>query len=312
MNLPATAEQAPHERLSFGAALRRFRMQRGLEQNHIALRVGVSKWDVKRWEREDAYPTSVQYKRLCATLPQMKHYEAASHSPRISPAPEPPQPPKSEQSAIAQPVESTTIPRTFGEALRRARAAESLDQDEVGSLLSVTGQAVSAWEHDIANPILSHYCELLELFPTLSKAPQPHAQDIEKPDGGKGAPRDTCSAPPARSVVCAAAPRSHGASPAVPSRPPEVPSEAPIRTPLPPVAPQLSESRLPPIRDAVEQAGAEYAQARLNLRRAELLVIELRQLLIVAESQSKEAETRVQAADDILKKAVAEAARDVE
>lgn len=78
---------------------------------------------------------------------------------------------------------------TFGRALSAARVAATYSQDDIGALLEVTGQAVSAWEVGTAAPVREHYEELLRMFPELKTAPEPEWRDIAPPDGGKGIPR---------------------------------------------------------------------------------------------------------------------------
>jgi transcriptional regulator with XRE-family HTH domain len=188
---------------------------------------------------------------------------------------------------------------TFGDALRHIRIAEGLDQDELGSLLSVTGSAVSAWEHDTANPITSHYMQLLELFPALSAAPKPHPQDIQKPDGGKGIPRDGSGA----STFLASVPLRDDPT----EQTAAAHSVAATSTALVPArdgSPKPDSQH----RVTVEQAGADYAQARLHLLRSEFLVVERKRQLSDAEHQVEIAKKTVQSAEETLKKAVADAA----
>lgn len=77
----------------------------------------------------------------------------------------------------------------FGLTLREEREAEGMDQEELGALLGVTGQAVSQWELEAATPVRENYEALVLLFPRLREAPEPDWKDIAIPDGGRGVSR---------------------------------------------------------------------------------------------------------------------------
>lgn len=104
-------------------------------------------------------------------------------------------PSKRQPELFPEPPSSTRLvtgkPETFGQALRRLRQDENMEASLVAGLLDVTGQAVSAWEHDINTPITEHYNLLVELFPRLVDAPRPDTRDLSKPDGGKGLQRES-------------------------------------------------------------------------------------------------------------------------
>lgn len=70
---------------------------------------------------------------------------------------------------------------TFHDALRLARLAAGLGQEELGELVGVVAQAVSHWELGVAVPIQDHYDKLIEVFPHLTRAPKPASRDMEKP-----------------------------------------------------------------------------------------------------------------------------------
>jgi transcriptional regulator with XRE-family HTH domain len=285
---------------SFGQALRNLRGERGLSARELSARIGVSQDVVRQWESDESIPSALQLKKLYGTFPRLKFFEsvfAGQHAVRT---------PGDAAVASEEPPldvpDQPALPSTFGDALRGARIAEGLDQDALGGLLDVTGQAVSAWEHDIANPILAHYDQLRLLFPTLASAPKPHAQNIEKPDGGKGAARDSSNRP--------------SPSASYPDRTfDSVPTSSPPRSPalaIPDGAARIAAiGMVPPpsdlTRDEVDELGACYAQTLMHLRRSELVLQELRLKLASAEEEVQRATEQVTRADDKLKRAVAEA-----
>lgn len=294
---------------TFSEALRQTRTDRGYSHRDLSDRVGARQEVIRQWEAGETIPNAQQLKRLYGTLPRLQFYD--SLLPRG-------QPPTLEGKQADSPGPSTlppdpfVTPKTFGEALRRARVAEGLDQDGLGSLLDVTGQAVSAWELDVANPILAHYDQLTILFPSLALAPKPHAQDIDKPDGGKGAPRDGNSRPatPASAstrtlravVVSGPGAASKALGPVCDAASPRS-ADAPATATAPPGSPCPD---LP--RSEVDQLGAAYAQALMQLRRSELHVTELQTQLARAEENVRIATQHLGEADAKLKRAVAEAA----
>jgi transcriptional regulator with XRE-family HTH domain len=300
---------------TFGEALRQTRTDRGYSHRDLSDRVGVRQEIVRQWEAGETIPNAQQLKRLYGTLPRLQFYDSLlPHEP----------PPKGEdkRAAFAEPLvsspDASVKPKTFGEALRRARVAEELDQDGLGSLLDVTGQAVSAWELDVANPILAHYDQLAVLFPSLALAPKPHAQDIDKPDGGKGAPRDgnprpATPASPSTRALRAVVPGPGAvikSDPVCDAHSPRSSADAPGTAPVSnstTTAPSGSPRPDRP-RDDVDQAGAAYAQALILLRRSELHVADLQMQLARAEEIVRIAAQRLGDADAKLKRAVAEAA----
>lgn len=53
---------------------------------------------------------------------------------------------------------------TFGQRLTRLRKQKGMTQEDVGSRLNITGQAVSKWENDISTPDITMLCSISELF----------------------------------------------------------------------------------------------------------------------------------------------------
>jgi len=175
------------ERLTFGDVLKREREEQGLSHHDVSCRVGVSKALVRAWEKGVNFPNRFEMKKLIGSMRSLSHYihllpqetvVAIVHDFKATNEEYP------AQLAAIDRVEPS--PKTFGEALRRVRLSEGLGQDEIGELIGVTGQAVSAWESGISNPVKHHYDTLVSLFADLSFAPKPDTRDIDKPDGGAG------------------------------------------------------------------------------------------------------------------------------
>jgi len=155
---------------AFGELLRQKREEHKLSVRDCAERARVSEKTYRKWESGREMPTSFQVRRVFGQSSGLYHY-----LPRATP--------------IEAPAPSSP---TFGEALRALRSAADLTQEELGELVGngVTGQAVSAWETDKANPVREHYSKLVDLLPELTGAPTPDWQDIPPPDGGKKIGRD--------------------------------------------------------------------------------------------------------------------------
>lgn len=173
-------------RMSFAELLRDERERQGLSHRDVARRCQVSKDDVRAWERGERMPERLEAIRLFGSFRQLRHYAhlVTPNDPVDLNAFGDHGPAKQLPAPVAPPEPS--VPPTFGEALRRLRLREGLDQHEVGELLGVTGQAVSAWETDTNAPIEDHYTRLLDLLPDLRAAPSPDSRDIDKPGGGAG------------------------------------------------------------------------------------------------------------------------------
>lgn len=172
-------------KLSFGALIKEERERQGLSHRDISVRCAVDRETVKSWERDEMYPSRIELKKLFGLLQRLRHYvhllptdiqNGVTADAKTSGAPLPEQ-----LAPIAPPIMS--YPKTFGEALKRARLHEGLGQDELGEIVGVTGQAVSYWETETNVPILDHYNALLDLLPALHGAPKPVSRDIEKPGG---------------------------------------------------------------------------------------------------------------------------------
>lgn len=185
MSLQASLSQL--ERLTFGEVLKREREEQGLSHHDVSCRVGVSKALVKAWEKGVNFPNRFEMKKLIGSMRSLAHYihllpqetvVAIAHDFKATNEEYP------AQLAAIDRIEPS--PKTFGEALRRVRLSEGFGQDEVGDLIGVTGQAVSAWESGTSNPVKDHYDKLVALFADLSVAPKPDSRNIDKPDGGAG------------------------------------------------------------------------------------------------------------------------------
>lgn len=176
---------------TFGQLIRTEREKQGLSHRDIAVRCGVDRATAKAWEDDQAVPDRFELKKLFGTCQRLRHYvhllPATLGAQATSDAVADQNPLPSQLAPIAPPAPAP--PKTFGEALRRARLHEGFTQEEVGELVDVSGQAVGAWETDKVAPIKEHLDRLLALFP-LENAPLPDSQDIPKPVGGRGADRD--------------------------------------------------------------------------------------------------------------------------
>jgi transcriptional regulator with XRE-family HTH domain len=179
---------------TFAAALRVQRISYQFSHAKVAQLVGVSKQAVRDWEEGLSYPTGRDIARLRGVMPKLGpflrlipreariHHGGENYDTEPAPQPEPEAPPVT----------------TFSDAVRLARLGAGLDQGELGELVGVTGQAVSAWETEGATPVREHYERLLDLMPELRGAPEPNWRDIPPPDGGRGVARDGAIVPAPR------------------------------------------------------------------------------------------------------------------
>ena len=181
--------------MTFGEALKRVRMDYGYSHAKVAVLIGKSKDVIKEWENGESFPVGRDIARLKGNMPKIQPW--MSLIPRmpkrlgeltdiqidqVVDALVPPEPPPE--------LPTHPAPKTFGAWLAMERLSEGVDQEELGELLGVTGQAVSAWETEKAVPVKENYDRLLALFPALVRAPEPEWRDIPKPDGGAGIPRN--------------------------------------------------------------------------------------------------------------------------
>jgi transcriptional regulator with XRE-family HTH domain len=166
---------------SFGEHLRRERMARAVSHFEVGQRCGVAKEVVKQWELDRVEPRKYELQRLIELFPAITRflppgtgfYAEVQHL----------------QNGPPEAAPEAPAPTTFGEALAQLRLGEGMTQDELGDLLDVSGQAVSAWETGTNIPVRAHYAALLDLLPDLALAPEPPVQDIDKPNGGEGIER---------------------------------------------------------------------------------------------------------------------------
>jgi transcriptional regulator with XRE-family HTH domain len=173
--------RAGGSRDSFGEHLKRERMARRISHFEVGERCGVDKQVVQQWELDRATPSRYEVQRLVELFPAIQRFLPAGTGfyaevvhlqngpPEAAPAPE--------------------APKTFAEALAVLRLAEGMKQEELGEILGVSGQAVSAWETGTNVPVRAHYDALLDLLPDLALAPEPPVQNIDKPNGGEGVER---------------------------------------------------------------------------------------------------------------------------
>jgi transcriptional regulator with XRE-family HTH domain len=165
---------------TWGQALARCRIDKNMSHREVADRAGVGASAVRDWEMGIAYPTRPQLKRLVnLCFRQLQYFTGLLPTefhapPSVKPAdpdeayvpPSLPGPPPPE---LAPPPE----PKTFREALRRAREDEGLHQRELAEMMDVTEAAVGHWETGTAQPYVHNYEKLLVLFPSLASVPRP-------------------------------------------------------------------------------------------------------------------------------------------
>ncbi len=186
----------PSEARTFGDVMRAFRERADISHRDIAGKCGVSRAEVKAWERGIAYPTSGRQTRaLCDMMPQLKHYLLLLPAEqRIAARTEMGIPTAPVHRSDAIPIETAmpssdflppplAPPSTFGEALRRARIHEGMNQEEVGELVGVVVSTISDWERDEHAPVVDNYTKLVEIFSALKDAPRPDSLDRDKPVG---------------------------------------------------------------------------------------------------------------------------------
>lgn len=189
--------------VSFGQALRIFRMEAGLSYKDIADQAGVSKSVAKAWERDEAKPEGSERPRLYGILRSLKAFdrlldsEIFDHIDPIfkgTPGDPPPGttqdyvfPPRAPSPApVPELPAAPPAPTTWNDALRAARLAEGLHQRELGELVDVEQSTVSQWETGETAPVLANWTRLVELLPALATGPQPPSRDIPKPVGPDG------------------------------------------------------------------------------------------------------------------------------
>ncbi len=208
MPTPASKTDKSDKAKSFGHALRFLRIKKGLSHHDLADRVGVKQHLVKEWENEISTPSVVHVKKLCGTLPMVRHFlntlplgydvlirdtrpEDFGH--RVLRTDEAIEAERQELNNELKELKTNTFAETFGGCLKFCRLEEGLSQDELGEAVGVTGQAVSAWESDIASPVRENYEKLKSMFVKLVDAPTPPMQNRAMPDGGKGQPKPKMS-----------------------------------------------------------------------------------------------------------------------
>lgn len=241
---------------TFGQALALLREERGYSHRELSNRACCSKADLKAWERGEGFPSAIQFKRLWGSVPRlwgfvdMLPHEASQEAraeKKKDEAPVAVRLPEPEEEKIVEPPP----PKSFGEALRRARLREGLDQHEVADMLSVEQGSVSRWELDTNAPIADHHRKLCDLMPGLKNAPKPVTREIEKPAGNVyGVYRTPGEAPVERTpFVAPVAPIA-----VVPPAPPP-----PVLT-IAPIAMKMIE-RPTGKQAAIEEAGLVYAKS---------------------------------------------------
>jgi transcriptional regulator with XRE-family HTH domain len=209
---------------SFGDILRREREAMGASWNDVSNNCGATKKQVAAWEHDEEIPNPLQLHKLCGMFRRLRFFaHTVSTSSTYQRAVKDLRPLATEQ--LPPPPELPDAPKTFGEALRQARVHEGMDQAEVGELMGVTGQAVSAWESGENVPVETHYQKLLDVFGDwLKDAPAPPSRPIPPPSGGRTITRNAGNT------------NGAGNGPRVAPPAPVMPALAPL-PPLPPILP---------------------------------------------------------------------------
>jgi transcriptional regulator with XRE-family HTH domain len=265
----------------FHEALDRLRARRGLSYSELAERTGVSKRDMMAFCKGAGIPTPRQFCRLRNVVfrelaPYREDLEVqwdrAGTADDINEVTDRREHTVEDGAMLEAAMRTPTLAEDatwFGEALRRARVAEGMSQEELGQLLGVTGQAVAHWESERNAPVRDSYSKLLDLFPVLARCPAPPTQDIAVPDGGRGDTRADGGGgeqPAARFELPRLVTGTHADA-----RPPGVPLTNPHGAIM--AAPQPKSLIVAHKPDApmldLEQAGGAYALALVEVSRAQ-------------------------------------------
>lgn len=227
--LPSEAERAASEVLrGFGADLLKQRVKHGISTRKMADQSNVDAETYVRLEEGTACISALGFKRIAAFLPPLRRWkgqlaEARKMSFEVT---EVPPSAEQEEEEARRPVLRGRQP--FSDALRAVRTDAGLSQTELGEMLDVVGQAVSAWESGEYTPIAAHYAQLRELFPELQHAQEPDCRDITKPvPGPRGSPRAPFSPLPPSPETPPPAPEPPPATPTQPSPPMLPPAPVP-------------------------------------------------------------------------------------
>lgn len=245
---------------TFGQAIALVRARHGHTHHNVADFVHVKASRVKDWEQGRAVPNAHEVTLLCKMMASLRFYRELLPRPVLKSLPASPADPSAtlERQVLEAPEPA---PKTFGEALRRARLAEGLGQAEVAELLNVEQGTVSRWELDRNPPVRDLYRALCEIFPSLKQAPSPDSRDIDKPEGnhlGNGGSPNPVVPPITQPIQIA----PHASTPATPAP-----------TPL-------------------EELGRAYAQALAAKAEADAAVPRARETLRLAEEAAATALAR--------------------
>lgn len=186
----------------FGEALNRLRIKRGLSHHDVATKCGVSVTRIRSWIDGDEVPSPGEFTRLrnvCfhELAPYREDLKVRWRDLSMTDVAEN-QLTVAAEEALGNDLDAamrSAVPRpedaeTFGEALRIARVMEGMSQSELGELVEVTGQAVSAWENGHVEPVLEHVQKLLVLLPVLQQCAASKSRNIAPPSGGPGITRN--------------------------------------------------------------------------------------------------------------------------
>lgn len=172
---------------SFGADFRAAREKARLSLRAVAHIGRLSVEDVRAIEAGSSLPDMSAFGRICAAIPQLRPLRQKVRA-ALAPAGAPPA-----EEPVAEPLPALTFP----ELLRALRVSAGLTLDEVGELVGVTNQSVSAWEGDQTVPVQIHYERLCGVWPELLALPPRGMQEIPPPSGGRlsGAEEAPAAAP---------------------------------------------------------------------------------------------------------------------
>lgn len=184
-----------------GEHIKRFRIARDLDLKDVADRVGVRVGTVRDWENGDELPAPRDWARLKGMVAKglfaysdlWRAAIADRHTPQL--ALKAVEQEKGESVVAADPmaagfVHAAPPPRpedatSLGDAIRRARLIEGLSQEELGEMLGVVQNTISAWEVGRTTPVRDHLDRLAELIPALARWRE-ETRDIPKPLGPLG------------------------------------------------------------------------------------------------------------------------------
>lgn len=183
---------------TFGQTLRAVRMEMGLGYHEVSDQAGVSKKELRSWERDEARPTPQQFKRLAGLMKRLEplkyqlvhsdavEYQMATEVARRAEAGDDLRILPARFEVVAGPnpigVVLQAAPASFSDGLAYWRKYEGLTQQEIAELCGVTDSSVADWESGRNTPVRVNWEKLHELFPKLH---EPDWKDRPVPVGNR-------------------------------------------------------------------------------------------------------------------------------